>query len=115
MRGSSEDGVTVMRVEILHIDDCPNWREAGERVRAALTHIGATDVTIDHRLISAPGDLRGAPFAGSPTILVQGRDLFPSAGSTSELACRVYVSDGRLAPLPSVDELSTALRARVIG
>lgn len=102
-----------MLVEILHIADCPNWREAGARLRTALTRLGEPEVSINYRLLSQPEDTRDVPFAGSPTILVDGHDLFPSQGATHDLACRVYVSEGRLAPLPAVDDVIAALHARI--
>ncbi len=101
-----------MQIEILHIAECPNWSEAGVRMRAALASIGAGVGDIDYHLVSAVAQLDDLAFAGSPTILVDGRDLFPSDGATSDLACRVYVSEGRLAGLPTVNELIDALRAR---
>ena len=97
---------------ILHIDECPNWREAGERLSEALAHVGAEDGVVDYRLVTET-TVRDVPqFAGSPTILVDGHDLFPSEGATADLACRVYVSEGRLAGLPSVGEIVAALRQR---
>lgn len=101
-----------MQIEILHIDECPNWREAGVRMRAALTTIGAEVGAIDYHLLTDAAQLGELPFAGSPTILVDGVDLFPSDGATTDLACRVYVSNGRMAGLPTVDELVEALLAR---
>jgi hypothetical protein len=101
-----------MQIQILHIAECPNWREAGVRMRAALTTVGAAVSAIDYQLLTEPAQLGALPFAGSPTILVDGVDLFPSDGATSDLACRVYVSNGRIAGLPTVDELAEALRAR---
>ena len=101
-------------VEILHIDDCPNWREATTRVRAALETIdrGVTTSEVEFIRIADRAQLRDLPFAGSPTILVNGRDLFPSDGATDDLACRVYLSQGRLVALPTVGELVDALRTR---
>jgi len=101
-----------MQIEILHIAECPNWREAGVRLRAALASVRADVGDIDYHLVSDAAQLGDLAFAGSPTILVDGLDLFPSDGATSDLACRVYVSEGRLAGLPTVDELIDALRAR---
>jgi hypothetical protein len=45
-------------------------------------------------------------FAGSPTILIDGADAFPSDGRTSELACRLYYSDTGISRLPSVEQLT---------
>ncbi|MBU1251537.1 thioredoxin family protein [Chryseoglobus sp. 28M-23] len=103
-----------METLILHIDECPNWREAGERVTEALTLVGASGGEVDYRLVTETS-VRDLPqFAGSPTILVDGHDLFPSEGATADVACRVYVSEGRLAGLPSVGEIAAALRQREV-
>ncbi|MBR21738.1 MAG: thioredoxin family protein [Microcella pacifica] len=103
-----------MDVLILHIDECPNWREAGERVTEALTLVGARGGDVDYRLVTET-TVRDVPkFAGSPTILVDGHDLFPSEGATADLACRVYLSEGRLTGLPSVGEIAAALRQREV-
>ena len=51
-------------------------------------------------------------FAGSPTILIDGADAFPTDGRTTDLACRVYYTDGRISRLPTVEQLVQALQER---
>ena len=99
-----------MDIEILHIDDCPNWEEASTRLRAALDQSGESTVAIEHRLLRTSHDASHVPFAGSPTILVDGQDLFPSSGRTSDLACRVYLTPTGLAGLPTVEQMVAALK-----
>ncbi|GAA4470845.1 hypothetical protein GCM10023094_00410 [Rhodococcus olei] len=77
-----------MKVEILYVDECPNRREAGEHVLAALTSAGRVGADVDDRLPSTREEAAAVPFAGSPTILVDGVDAFP-AERVTELACRV--------------------------
>lgn len=101
-----------MQIEILHIAECPNWRETGTRMRAALTTVGVMYGDIDYHLVTDAAQLGSLAFAGSPTILVDGLDLFPSDGATADLACRVYVSNGRMAGLPTEADIVDALRAR---
>lgn len=101
-----------MQIDIIHIDACPSWREAGVRVQAAVAAAGVDAESIRFRLVATAAQASAVPFAGSPTILVDGVDLFPSAEPTGELACRVYVSEGRMVGLPTVNELTAALRAR---
>lgn len=98
-----------MRVEILHIDDCPNWGEAGRRTTAALKETGHEHVTVTFRRLQTSEDASQAPFAGSPTILVDGADLFPTAVRIMDLACRVYSTPDGLAGLPTTDQLVNAL------
>ncbi|MFE4469033.1 thioredoxin family protein [Leifsonia sp. NPDC056824] len=98
-----------MRVEVLHIQDCPSWREAGARLELALAEAGI-DATVEYRLLEAPADIAGTVFAGSPTIVVDGADLFPAAEPIRELACRVYPTPAGLRGMPDTAQLVTALR-----
>ena len=54
-------------------------------------------------------------FIGSPTILIDSRDIDPQLGSSySAGACRVYrLDDGRISPLPSEDMIRRAVRAAI--
>lgn len=101
-----------MKIEILHIDDCPNWEEAGERVRAALNSAGLLDATIGYRLLRTTKEASEVPFAGSPTILLDGIDAFPSNGRTSDLACRIYRVETGFAGLPTLEQLTEIIRER---
>ena len=98
-----------MKVDILHIDDCPNWKEAGQRLQIALAATGHRDTTINYRLLTTPDQAAVVEFAGSPTITVDGIDLFPSGGRTSDLACRIYATPSGLAGLPTVEQITEAL------
>ena len=100
-----------MVLEVLHIADCPNWQQAGIRLREALNATGHADESIGYRLLRSSKDAVGTAFAGSPTITLDGVDLIPSEGATSDLACRVYMTPLGLAGLPTVDQLVEAIRA----
>ena len=102
-----------MRVEILHIEDCANWKETAFRVRTALAVTGhdATSITTALRTHE---DAARVAFAGSPTVTVDGDDLFPTDGRTTDLACRIYFTPTGLAGLPTVGQLSEAMRHRRI-
>jgi hypothetical protein len=91
-----------VNIEILHIDDCPNWEEAGRRVRAALDASNIRDAGITYRLLPTRE-------AGSPTILLDGVEAFPTDGRTSDLACRIYRTPTGYAGVPTLDQLVEAL------
>lgn len=99
-----------MKLEVLHIADCPNWEEAGRRLLAALTATGHTGSQINYRLLTTPTDAAATSFAGSPTITIDGADLFPSDGQTNDLACRIYATPTGLAGLPTIDQITEALK-----
>jgi len=102
-----------MRIEILHIDECPNWVEAGTRVETALTEIGYEGAALTYRLLSSSSDAAKVEFAGSPTILLDGVDAFPTDGRTSDLACRIYRTDSGFAGVPTVAQLVEAIRGHL--
>ena len=106
--------MTGMRVEILHIEDCASWEEAALRVRAALAATGHEDATIITTTLRTPEDAARVAFAGSPTITVDGDDLFPTGGRTTDLACRIYFTPSGLAGLPTVGQMTEAMRHRRI-
>ena len=99
-----------MRVEILRIDECPNWQQAESAVRAAVELLGIGDLDVVVRVLASEEEAAAVPFAGSPTILIEGRDPFPSAGTTTDLACRIYPTPAGLRGAPSVDQLVAAFR-----
>jgi hypothetical protein len=107
---ASEDGN--MKVEILHIDDCANWQEAGRRVTVALAMTGHDDVAVNYVLLSTVEDAARVPFAGSPTVSVDGSDLFAGANRITDLACRIYQTPTGFAGVPTIDQLVAALSQR---
>jgi hypothetical protein len=101
-----------IHAEILHIVDCPSWGEAGRRLRAALDWTGHQDTVITFTIVMSHAAATKVPFAGSPTILIDGTDLFPSDGRTSGLACRVYMTPAGFAGQPTQEQLQKALTSR---
>lgn len=100
-----------VKVEVLHIDDCPNWVETGKRLREALDATGFSATAITFRRLQTADDAARVPFAGSPTITLDDEDLFPTAPGTSDLACRVYRTPAGLAGAPTTEQLIKAISA----
>jgi hypothetical protein len=93
-------------VELVHLDDCPNWREASARLGEAMRRVGLDPARLRHRCVAtahAPAD-----FPGSPTILIGGRDAFP-APTTAGPTCRRYANGRGGDVAPSVPDLIVAL------
>ncbi|MGC5225088.1 thioredoxin family protein [Micromonospora sp. DT81.3] len=101
-----------VNIEVLHIDDCLSWVEAGNRLREALDTAGFEGTEIVYRVLRTAEDSARVEFAGSPTILLDGQDLFPGAEQTSDLACRVYPTPVGLAGTPTTKQLIDALASR---
>ncbi|HEX9228359.1 MAG TPA: thioredoxin family protein [Arthrobacter sp.] len=99
-----------MRIDLLHIDACPNTGVARARLESALTALGHSDIPVNMRLLETPSDMAGTGFAGSPTITVDGADIFPTGAPAHELACRIYATPGGLAGVPTLDQITEALK-----
>lgn len=69
------------------------------------------EVITRYRVLTTPGDSVGTAFAGSPTITIDGKDVFPADGGSAELACRLYLTPDGLAGLPTVDQLMDGMNA----
>lgn len=99
-----------MKVQLLHIVDCPNAAIAAARMRDALDALGLTDVPVESVTIHTEADAAIIRFGGSPTILVDGSDLFPTT-PVRTLACRVYATENGFVGAPPQKHLEEALRA----
>lgn len=102
-----------MRVQLLHIEDCPNTVDAEARTRGALDALGLADIPVESVTIRSDAGAAATRFGGSPSILVDGADLFPTT-PTQSLACRVYVTENGYAGAPTQRQLEEALRERVL-
>jgi hypothetical protein len=105
-----------MRVAVVEVPDCPHAASAVDRVAAALKLAGHEGVGVDRVVVDTieQADRLGAP--GSPTILVDGRDLFPTRmPSGGGLACRLYPTPEGLAGAPTVEQLVDALSGLEVG
>ena len=100
-----------MKVELLFWEGCPSYPEAKVLLEQVLDERGL-DVPIEMREVRTQAEAVELAFPGSPTIRIDGRDVDPvGAASPPALACRVYgLSDGRVSPVPSRQQLEEAIR-----
>jgi hypothetical protein len=100
-----------MDVELLWWEGCPSWERALQMLRAEMEAAGLDPAAIEVTEIEGEEDAARRGFAGSPTILVDGRDIQPPGPEEPQgLVCRVYRRrDGRLSPLPDPADIREAL------
>lgn len=98
------------RIELIYDEDCPNAELARQRLREALAASGCTVAPTEwlRTALDTPDVLQGW---GSPTILIDGRDVAGQQPSESP-TCRVYPRPGGgFDRAPSVDQIVAALDA----
>lgn len=100
----------MLRVTFLYWEGCPSHEEALARLRQAL-HEEGVEASVEVVRVDTEEQAQLLRFVGSPTILVDGEDVAPAEGLPYRLTCRAYVlEDGRVSPLPSVQQIRWALR-----
>jgi hypothetical protein len=92
-------------VELLYWDGCPSHPAALADLRVLL----GPGVDVSLREVVSEEDAAVLGFSGSPTIRVDGVDLFP-IDDPPGLTCRIYrLRDGRFSPTPDPLDLREAL------
>ncbi len=97
-----------MKIEVLTVPDCPNRLDTVTRLREALTIVGV-DAEIAELAVADVDQALVAGMAGSPTILIDGRDPF-DGGAEPSMSCRLYATPDGLRGSPTVDQLVRVLR-----
>lgn len=97
------------RVELVYDAACPNVASARSLLVKAFTRTGVAARWREWER-SSPDCPEDARRYGSPTILVDGRDVVDSAPVAGSGACRVYPDErGRLTRIPPLDAVCRAL------
>lgn len=94
-------------ITILHVPECPNLDVARARVREALDALGLTGAVREIEVTSAAAAAR-LGMAGSPTVLLDGRDPF-GCNQVPSVACRLYRNGTSIEGAPSVAALLEVL------
>src|SRR5260370_40923771 len=111
-----------MQIKILYFSGCPSWETAAARVRTVLAELGRADVAMQVEDVHQAKDVP-SEWAGSPTLLLDGRDPFaaadePRAGlaidrgrhsAMARDACRIYVTETPIEGSPSLNPVRTVM------
>lgn len=95
-----------MKIEVLYVEGCPNFRPAVERLKSVLRRLGVR-ADIGEIEIGDEVAAKKLRFVGSPTIRINGLDIDVDARSVgpAALACRLYEGG-----LPSEGMMCLALK-----
>jgi hypothetical protein len=96
-----------VRLEVLHVPDCPNLPPMLARLEEV------TDLPVVTRIVASEPEAAQLGMAGSPTLLIDGVDPFAASGACDYgVSCRLYRDpEGHLVAAPSVEQLRDAIGA----
>jgi mercuric ion transport protein len=95
-------------VELLFLPGCPHVSAARDQLRRAFAQVGLTPDWTERDITSPDAPVHVGGF-GSPTILIDGRDVAGRSPGSGQ-ACRVYRGSD-LPGAPPLDDIVRALRA----
>lgn len=98
----------MMKVELIYEASCPNIELARTRLRQALHDAGGTIIWQEWD-IGAAGTPENLRNYGSPTILVDGKDVSGDSPSPEGDCCRVYATKVGYDLAPSLKQIADAL------
>jgi hypothetical protein len=101
----------MIKVEILYFDGCPTYKTAERTLREVLAHKEGTEAEIMTVAVTSDEEARRLRFPGSPTIRIDGRDLFPVPERENWLlGCRIYATPEGLRGSPTAEMFREALK-----
>jgi hypothetical protein len=101
----------MLNVKLIYDSGCPNTEAARRHLQHALAAAGLPDIWKEWNRTD-PTCPPHARYFGSPTILVDGRDLVGETARENTGTCRIYrTSDGRTSGVPPIHLLIQALFA----
>lgn len=93
-------------VTLLHFDDCPSWQTTDAHLQALAVEFG---FTLRYQKIETPDDAEQWQFRGSPTVLVDGHDVFATGDEPIGLSCRLYRTPEGPAGSPTLEQIRDVL------
>ncbi|MEQ8329380.1 MAG: hypothetical protein RH859_02835 [Longimicrobiales bacterium] len=90
------------RIQLVYFEGCPNADRARDHLREAL-HVEGLGPEWEEWDLMAPDTPESFRRYGSPTVLVDGRDVTGAGGGAAAMSCR---ADG----VPSAQLIATSLR-----
>ncbi len=99
-----------MKVEIFYFDGCPTYKTAMKTLQEILAE-QSTEAQLETVAVNTDEQAQRLRFPGSPTIRIDGREIFPTADRADyRLGCRVYATPEGLRGSPTAAMIRTALK-----
>jgi hypothetical protein len=101
-----------MRVEMLYFDGCSTYWQAEKTLRGVFAQ---EDTKVELVAVNTDEEAQRLRFPGSPTIRVDGEDLFPVPERAEyALGCRMYATPEGLKGAPTAEVVRVSLVERTL-
>lgn len=96
-----------MKIDVLYFDGCPNHTPTVQRVKQVLSRLGI-GAEVNEVEVTQEDDSVALKFVGSPTVLIDGRDIDPTqrSGANYGFGCRTFGGAG----MPSIEMVEQAVQ-----
>jgi hypothetical protein len=96
-----------MVITLQYFDDCPNWKIADERLMVLAAE--RPEIVVKRQTVETVEEAEQVGFHGSPSILINGVDVFADTSAPVGLACRRYMTEEGPAGAPTLEQVRAAL------
>lgn len=98
-----------LQIQFLWWEGCSSYSAAWQRLQQVLDELQVS-AHLEQIEIKTAQDAERWKFLGSPTILINGKDIDPDTPPAYRLTCRLYFSeDSQASPLPSETMIKQAI------
>jgi hypothetical protein len=103
-----------MRIDLLYFDGCPSWKNALDNLRVAFKEENI-EAEINLVLVGNDEEAMKEKFLGSPSIRVNGIDMWPMSRQSYFLSCRMYRTAEGMKGFPTVTMLREKIHELQLG
>ena len=97
-----------LQIDVLYSKDCQDWETYVQLVDQALQEMGL-EAAYEYWTVESDRQAMDYGFIGSPTIRVNGEDLFPVPGAASGKRLRSYFTPDGMVGCPTYEMIVEAL------
>ena len=102
------------KIELLYFDDCPSWKNARKILKDSLIKLGIPQDVILTK-VETQEEADKNKFTGSPTIRINGEDLFPMDQDNYALGCRIYQTPEGFKGWPTEEMIIEKLQTIIVA
>lgn len=98
-----------MDIKLLYFDDCPSWQVALKNMKQALLAEQLSE-TVTLVQIETNEQAQQEKFLGSPSIWIDGQDLWAEEREIYSMSCRVYATPDGIRGFPTIEMLRSKIQ-----